>query len=119
MAKNKKIMVQVFKSDAPILFRPPFGKLNLATWLYSLFSGLDLAFWNVDPKDYSMGSADEIVDHVILRARPGAVVLFHDGRNDPTQSATVTVAALRVILGKLKHHRLKMATVSEAMRNAS
>ena len=66
---------------APTLFRPPHGKLTAGKFLGLWREGLTVVLWNVDPKDFSRGSDDELRGW--FRDRPlrgGDVVLFHDDR---------------------------------------
>jgi peptidoglycan-N-acetylglucosamine deacetylase len=45
---------------SPALFRPPHGKVTAAK-LWGLWRrGMTVVLWNVDPKDFSCGSADEL-----------------------------------------------------------
>ncbi|MCK8465174.1 polysaccharide deacetylase family protein [Aliiroseovarius sp. S1339] len=59
------------------LFRPPFGKMTLASWMYGWFSGLKLAFWTVDSRDsWDRRSIPDILKQV--EEQQGGVVLMHD-----------------------------------------
>jgi hypothetical protein len=59
-------------------YRPPFGKLNLASWLATWIRGSRLAWWTVDSGDTwpALPSEAAIVEQV--RAAGGGVVLMHD-----------------------------------------
>jgi peptidoglycan/xylan/chitin deacetylase (PgdA/CDA1 family) len=61
-------------------------------------AGLNPLRWTADPRDWSRPGKNAIVARVLLRLRPGAVVLMHDGGGDRTQ----TVAALRWLLPRLR-----------------
>jgi peptidoglycan-N-acetylglucosamine deacetylase len=85
-----------------VLFRPPFGKLNLFTMAYVIASGRRLAFWDIDPRDYEAPSPDATAARVMERWNHGAVVLLHDGRMTPgTSSPDLTVGALTALLEKV------------------
>lgn len=60
------------------LYRPPYGKLNLASWMAASARGARLAWWTVDSGDTwpALPDEDAIVEQV--RAAGGAVVLMHD-----------------------------------------
>lgn len=82
------------------LFRPPFGKLNLVTLIYILVSRRRVAFWSVDPRDYSRQSGAEVASAVAQDLAPGAVVLLHDGTTNIAKDSgnPVVVDALKGIL---------------------
>ena len=102
-------------TDEPALFRPPYGKLNFVTLLYTLVLRKRLVFWNVNPRDYEQDSPETIVRHVKERIAPGTVILFHDGRHDPSSSCEVTVLALKAILKEIANSGLATATVGEVL----
>lgn len=54
--------------------------------------------WNVDPSDYTRPGTEVIITRVASAARPGSIVLFHDGGGDRSQTA----AALPAIIGALR-----------------
>jgi peptidoglycan/xylan/chitin deacetylase (PgdA/CDA1 family) len=89
-------------SNHRVLFRPPFGKINLATLLYIWLRRKQVAFWNIDPKDYEAVSAQEVANHVIQRLGPGVVILLHDGRLSGNSNVHVTTGALGPILEACK-----------------
>jgi len=53
--------------------------------------------WNIDTEDWRQPGAEAIVSAVVPQAYPGAIVLFHDGGGDRSQ----TVEALETILETL------------------
>lgn len=103
--------------EKPLLLRPPYGKFNLITLSYVLFTRKQLAFWDIDPKDYRPQSADTIVKHVMERIFAHTTILLHDGRYDSDATANVTVSAVRDILMETKEHGITFTTVSEALRD--
>ncbi len=107
------------KSKEPILFRPPYGKLNLATLMYTFFARKRMAFWNVDPKDYQQHSGKIVADYVIERISRGSVILLHDGRRNMASSPDVTVSGVRLILEAVIGKGLTLNTLSEAITGNS
>ena len=77
--------------------RPPYGDMDDFTRAYAQELGYELVLWDIDPKDWSRPGVTAIVDTVVGEARPGAIVLFHDGGGDRSQ----TVNALEIILETL------------------
>ncbi len=105
---------QAYQSS--IRFRPPYGKFNLFTLLYVWITRKQVAFWDIDPKDYRDYSGDGAALQAINQLRPGSVILLHDGRNGQnSNTAQVTVAATQMLLEAAVKSRLHFATIGEAL----
>ena len=83
---------------SPSVFRIPYGRSNATVQAVAAKQGLSILGWNVDPSDYTRPGTDQIVARVSQAMRPGAIVLFHDGGGDRSQ----TVAALDRLIPMLK-----------------
>ncbi len=98
----------------PALYRPPFGHTS-NTMLEELHkAGYVSIGWDLDSRDWSDASVDEIVSSVLDHAHPGAIVLMHDGGlggGNPDRSKTI--AALPRVLDGLKAQGYTFATVPE------
>jgi peptidoglycan/xylan/chitin deacetylase (PgdA/CDA1 family) len=88
----------------PLLFRPPYGSYNQATFGELKRLGMLMVLWTVDSQDYRRPGVKQIVYRVVSGARPGAIVLMHDAGGDRSQ----TVAAIPRIVKRLraKHYHL-------------
>ncbi|HZD02371.1 MAG TPA: polysaccharide deacetylase family protein [Actinomycetes bacterium] len=83
----------------PVGFRPPGGAASPAAVAAARSLGYRTVLWDVDPDDWQPGvTPDQIVARVLSAARPGAVVLLHDGGGD----RSATVAALPAIIDGLR-----------------
>ena len=71
--------------------------MNTAVRSLAAQRGYRIVLWDVDPQDWRRTAAASIASKVISSARPGAIVLLHDGGGDRSQ----TVAALDRILTTL------------------
>lgn len=78
--------------------RPPYGATDKNTKRFADSLGYHLMMWNVDPQDWRRPEATAIVRNVLKHARPGAVILLHDGGGNRSR----TLAALRTLLPELK-----------------
>lgn len=65
----------------PLLFRPPGGRLTLATLMVPKLLGLRCVTWSADIEDWRMRSAAEArigAEQLLDRIMPGDIVLLHD-----------------------------------------
>ncbi|UNO39199.1 polysaccharide deacetylase family protein [Streptomyces sp. MST-110588] len=100
---------------APTLFRPPYGSRTpeVMGWLADRASTVVL--WDVAPDDWAMPGAQTIARTVLEQARPGSVVLLHDGGGDRSQ----TVAALPPIIEGLLARGFRFVRVEDLMTVAA
>jgi peptidoglycan-N-acetylglucosamine deacetylase len=90
----------------PKQFRAPGGHWSPAMMRVAARQHLTVIDWDVDPRDWSRPGTDHIV-HAMLAARPGDVLLCHDGGGDRSQ----TYAALKTVLPRLKARGLQFVTL--------
>jgi peptidoglycan/xylan/chitin deacetylase (PgdA/CDA1 family) len=60
-------------------------------------------------------SAPRIARGALKKARPGKIIIFHDGFNSSTAVRTHTVDALRIVVPELRRRGYDFVTVSELM----
>jgi peptidoglycan/xylan/chitin deacetylase (PgdA/CDA1 family) len=99
-------------APAPRLVRPPYGSYNRKTLAIARRLGMVVVMWTVDTRDYARPGVRTIVRTVLAGARPGAIVLMHDGGGDRSQ----TVAALPTIIRRLRHRGYRLVTVAQLLR---
>lgn len=112
LQRGNRIACEFNPAGAVEFFRPPYGKLNLASLLFMATGGRTI-WWNVDPRDYETNSSGAIASHVIERMKPGSVILLHDGGNRALKSKQATVDAVDAILTAASGRGLRIATVRE------
>jgi peptidoglycan/xylan/chitin deacetylase (PgdA/CDA1 family) len=97
-------------SSSDVLFvRPPFGKDRRRTVSVAAELGQQVVLWSIDSGDSRGRTAEEIVAHVTRQARPGAIILFHDGgKPRPT-----TLEACSQIIPELSAAGLELVTIRE------
>jgi peptidoglycan/xylan/chitin deacetylase (PgdA/CDA1 family) len=91
----------------PRLFRPPYGLWNASTLALLSSYRMLMVLWTVDTEDYRRPGTAAIVRAALAGARPGAIILLHDGGGDRAQ----TVAALPKIVARLKSRGFRLVTV--------
>ena len=85
------------QADPISCLRPPYGAYDAQTSALAAELGKTLTLWNVDPQDWRRPGAAQIAEHLLAHARPGAILLMHDGGGERSQ----TVEALDTVLGEL------------------
>lgn len=77
--------------------RPPYGAVNDKVWTFADRLLYDVSMWTLDTNDWTGLPAESILNDVMLKAKPGSVVLMHDGGEDRSE----TVRALGLMLHEL------------------
>ena len=95
----------------PRLFRPPYGAYNDQTLRIARRNGMLTVMWTIDSSDYKATDPKAMADAVLAGARPGAIILMHDGGGN----RTVTSQALPLIAKGLRARGFKMVTVPQLL----
>ncbi len=95
------------------LFRPPGGILNNGPASYAEQKNYAVMTWSADSRDwfYRRTSPSVLVNNVLKEARPGGIVLMHDGGGNRSK----TVKALPEIIAGLRQRGYKFVTVPELL----
>ena len=83
----------------PTLFRAPGGAWSPAVLTACAAAGMRPLDWSVDPRDWSRPGVPHIVDTILTKTQPGAIILDHDGGGNRQQ----TIDALTIALPRLIH----------------
>jgi peptidoglycan/xylan/chitin deacetylase (PgdA/CDA1 family) len=98
----------------PRLFRPPDGSLDGDTVKLMRRRNMLMVLWSVNPEDYLKPGARAIVSRVMAGARPGSIILLHDGGGNRSEK----VAALPFIIKRLRKRHLHLVDVPQMLRDA-
>ena len=93
----------------PVWFRPPYGSVDGQVVDVAASLGLRTVLWSVDPQDWALPGTAAIEERVLSAARPGSVILMHDGGGDRSE----TVAALPTIIDTLKARGYRFDTLDQ------
>ena len=99
-------------APTPSLFRPPYGAYNTTTLGVLRRLHMLMVLWSIDPGDWRLPGAKGIVTAVLTHARPGAIVILHDGGGNRSE----TVTALPQIIGQLRRRGYRLVTVPELLQ---
>jgi peptidoglycan-N-acetylglucosamine deacetylase len=103
--------IELLGGSRPTLFRPPYGSFNATTMRELHALHLLMILWSVDTDDYLLPGVSTIVQRVLAGARPGAIMLMHDGGGDRSQ----TIAALPAIVRGLRARGYHLVTVPQLL----
>lgn len=74
-------------------FRPPYGALDNEARKLAQSYGMTPILWSRDTNDWNKASKDQIYN-VLMGAKPGDVILMHDGGGDRSNTADALAEAL-------------------------
>lgn len=88
--KTQEVISSV-TGKVPMWFRPPYGAFRTNQGSIPRAKSLGVAYWSVDPRDWSKPGVSAIVSRVTTTTNAGSIVLLHDLH---TQTADATGAIL-------------------------
>jgi peptidoglycan/xylan/chitin deacetylase (PgdA/CDA1 family) len=103
--------IKAYTHFEPCLFRPPGGAVNSSVVATAGGLGMETILWDVDPVDWSTPGSAAVYSRVVGAARPGSIILMHDG-GGPRGG---TLAALPQIIDTLRGRGYRFATVSQLL----
>ena len=110
---NNLEILHKITGKTPSLFRPPYGVCNQAVPVIAKQIPLKIVLWSADARDYEPSlTAEQIVTDVMKTLKPGAIIALHDGGGDRSK----TVAAVKILIERLKKRRYRLVTVSELLK---
>ncbi|MEI6443266.1 MAG: polysaccharide deacetylase family protein [Nostocales cyanobacterium ELA583] len=95
----------------PGLFRPPGGIMSNGVAAYAKSNKYAIIMWSADSMDYSRPGVSRLMNNIFREAKPGGIVLMHDGGGDRSH----TVKALPEIISKFQKQGYKFVTVPELL----
>jgi len=103
--------IQQAGAPFPHLWRPPYGAFNAATLQILRALRMLVVLWTVDTSDYARPGPHRIWYTALSGARPGAIILMHDGGGNRSE----TVAALPRIIASLRRRGFRLVTISQLL----
>ncbi|MEO0375656.1 MAG: polysaccharide deacetylase family protein [Cyanobacteria bacterium P01_A01_bin.17] len=97
------------------LFRPPGGKLHNGLVKYANAQKYSSIMWSQDSGDTSRISSSRILANILAGAKPGAIILMHDGGGDRLKTASMLPQAIK----ELKKRGYQFVTVPELFELAA
>ncbi len=110
---DQMAQIEVLGGRRPRLFRPPYGSFNATTFKELHHLHLLMVLWSVDTSDYTLPGVSAIVHTALAGAKPGAIILMHDGGGNREE----TIAALPAIVKGLRKRGLHPVTVPQLLED--
>src|SRR6266478_6723629 len=99
----------------PRLARPPYGVRTPAYFRAARALDLQTVQWDVAGFDWKRITPRQITDNVLRKARPGSIILLHDGDSAGKNARKSTVEALSLIIRGLRDRDLQIAPLSQLL----
>jgi peptidoglycan-N-acetylglucosamine deacetylase len=93
------------------LFRPPGGNMRNGVAAYAKSNKYAVIMWSSDSMDYSRPGIPRLINNIFREAKPGGIVLMHDGGGDRSH----TVTALPEVISKFRKQGYEFVTVPELL----
>ncbi|MEH2150378.1 polysaccharide deacetylase family protein [Nostoc sp.] len=93
------------------LFRPPGGIMHNGVASYARNNKYAIILWSSDSVDYSRPAVPKLINNVFRRAKPGGIVLMHDGGGNRSK----TVQALPEIIANFRKQGYRFVTIPELL----
>ncbi|MEH2078190.1 MAG: polysaccharide deacetylase family protein [Nostoc sp.] len=93
------------------LFRPPGGIMHNGVADYARNNKYAIILWSSDSVDYSRPAVPKLINNVFRKAKPGGIVLMHDGGGNRSK----TVQALPEIIANFRKQGYSFVTIPELL----
>ena len=95
------------------LFRPPYGKWDSDTFIDATDEGYRIILWTVAVEHRTAKTPEAMAKRVIRKAKPGMIILLHDGELSPKGSREKSMEALPLVIDGLKKKGYEFVTIPE------
>jgi peptidoglycan-N-acetylglucosamine deacetylase len=96
----------------PRVFRPPYGSISGATMMLAVSLGYPIVLWDFEFNQHGRSAAANVT-HLTRQARPGSIILGHDGG---TLNCDVVIEALPALIDQLREKGLQFVTTTDLLR---
>ncbi len=104
--------IEKITERSPVYFRPPKRLINRQVIDLVEQQGLTTVLWTVGVENQQCQTVQDMVERVIAKARPGCIILAHDGRLDRSR----TLDALPLIIEGYHQMGYRFVTLEELMQ---
>jgi len=107
---STKHLIATVTGTAPLFLRPPYGAQDARIRTLAGRQGMVTTLWSIDTRDWARPGIAAIVA-AALAARPGMIILMHDGGGDRGE----TVAAIPTIVRALRARGDHLVTLPQLL----
>ena len=120
LASSSSVHAELVATDAaieratghiPTLARPPYGGRSPLNVRVFDRQGKRVVLWDINSFDWKGAPANDVARRVLERARPGSIILMHDGGRPQDE----TIDAVRLLVPELRARGYDLVTVSRAL----
>lgn len=113
--KNGVISIEKVIGKKPFMFRPPYGMGNDTVRTEAKSNHYKIIHWGICLDHNSLKTSQELADRVISKVAPGVIILVHDRKARFGQNRDAAIAALPIVIDKLKKQGYKFVTIPELL----
>jgi peptidoglycan-N-acetylglucosamine deacetylase len=91
-------IIKEITGEPPRIFRPPYGFMDRRAARVLFENSMHPVYWSQAPEDWSIPGAHRVVRRLLMRLKPGNLIVLHEGRYLKEQ----TLAAAKEIIYRCK-----------------
>lgn len=102
------------------LFRPPYGRFSLASWIEAGSQGWERVLWSREGQDHAAWATPQSVVDKIGRPMAGDILLLHNSDRYATPGSwRVTLEALPILFDRIAALTLRACSIGELLGESS
>lgn len=118
IAEGKAVLEKISSTKISYM-RPPHGFKDWAVMKAIDDAGLKAVNWSIIPRDWTNPGVNVIAERTLKEAKPGAIVLLHDGDSPKGKaSREQTIKATAIIIDRLRAEGYTFVTISELQKRS-
>ncbi|MBX9691396.1 MAG: polysaccharide deacetylase family protein, partial [Cyanobacteria bacterium] len=100
-------IIEDITGEQPTIFRPPYGLMCHRTAQVLTDRSMHPVYWTQAPEDWSVPGAHRVIRRVLMRLKPGSLIVLHEGPSLKSQ----TLSAAKEIIYRCKSEQLILEKV--------
>jgi len=118
VSKTEGLVTQ-FTRQSPRLLRPPWGMYSQQVCRFARQEGYHIVLWTVCVEHHDTPTPEAMAQRVLKKARPGGIILAHDGSTGEKIDRSRTVQSLPLIIEGLQKKGYRFVTVPDLMKEGA